>query len=900
MKFMRRVNLSIVAVFSLCGLVSGCGGSGNESTSSGDSAANGVGSAFVNFESGHVRPLALSEDGAFLFATNTPNATLDMFAINDEGLQHLHSVPVGLEPVAVAAYSSDEVWVVNHLSDSISIVDVSLNPPRVIKTLLVGDEPRDIVFAGNNRQLAFVTAAHRGQNGPDDNPVDPELHTPGVGRADVWVFDAENTGSTLGGDPLSVTSLFGDTLRSLAVSADGSKVYAAVMHSGNRTTAIGESGKPVPTISADGTEQPDTGLIVQYDGSGWRDETGSETDSAGIRYDSLVPFSLPDLDVFELSAEPVPELLREFTGVGTTLFNMVVNPESGALYVSNTEALNVNRFEGPGETVPTLTGNFAQSRITVISDEEVAPRNLNPHLDHEQKRATPDERRLSVAQPLGMALSEDGMSIYIAAFASQKIAIYPVADVSADTMQNTEAGQISLSGGGPTGLVLDSKRNKLYVLTRFNNGISIVDPGAGTETGSLLLSNPEPVAVTAGREFLYDAGSTSSHGDSSCGLCHVFGDTDALAWDLGNPDASVVSNPNTFVNALLRPVGVAEFHPLKGPMSTQSLRGLENAGPMHWRGDRTGQSARGNESLEIAAFRDFNGAFPELLGRDGPLSSADMQKFARFALTITYPPNPIRSLDNSLTASQARGLDTYMNKITTGDLFTCNACHTLDPASGHFGTSGLSSVEGDDISQEFKVPHLRNMYQKVGKFGNVGRFSGTEGEFGPQVRGYGFMHDGNMDTLDSFFAGEVFLFDQNPTVNESMRSDVIDFVMAFESDMAPVVGQQVTLSGASDSDTEARVELLLQRAAVTSPRAECDLIAKGVFNNKVTGYLLQADGRFISDTSELLQFTELRDRATQADGAMTFTCVPPGSGTWMGIDRDMDGRLDGENLVTNP
>ena len=35
----------------------------------------------------------------------------------------------------------------NHLSDSVSIVDVASSPPRVVRTLLTCDEPRDIVFA---------------------------------------------------------------------------------------------------------------------------------------------------------------------------------------------------------------------------------------------------------------------------------------------------------------------------------------------------------------------------------------------------------------------------------------------------------------------------------------------------------------------------------------------------------------------------------------------------------------------------------------------------------------------------------------------------------------------------------------------------------------------------------
>ena len=149
------------------------------------------GSSFTLFESGQVRPLTLSPDGRNLFAVNTPDNRLEIFKVTKHGLKHVGSVPVGLEPVAVAARSNTEVWVVNHLSDSVSIVD--LRPghvPRVVRTLLVGDEPRDIVFAGPGRKRAFITAAHRGQNAYGENTGrDPQLTTPGVGRADVWVFD---------------------------------------------------------------------------------------------------------------------------------------------------------------------------------------------------------------------------------------------------------------------------------------------------------------------------------------------------------------------------------------------------------------------------------------------------------------------------------------------------------------------------------------------------------------------------------------------------------------------------------------------------------------------------------------------------------------------------------------
>jgi DNA-binding beta-propeller fold protein YncE len=78
--------------------------------------------SFITFESGHVRPLALSPDGSKLFVVNTPNNTLVIYNITPRGgLFKQAEVSVGLEPVAVAMRHSGEVWVVNHLSDSVSI-----------------------------------------------------------------------------------------------------------------------------------------------------------------------------------------------------------------------------------------------------------------------------------------------------------------------------------------------------------------------------------------------------------------------------------------------------------------------------------------------------------------------------------------------------------------------------------------------------------------------------------------------------------------------------------------------------------------------------------------------------------------------------------------------------------
>ena len=60
---------------------------------------------FTAFESGQVRPLAITPDRKFLLAVNTPDAKLEIFKITNAGLEHRASVPVGLEPVAVAVRS---------------------------------------------------------------------------------------------------------------------------------------------------------------------------------------------------------------------------------------------------------------------------------------------------------------------------------------------------------------------------------------------------------------------------------------------------------------------------------------------------------------------------------------------------------------------------------------------------------------------------------------------------------------------------------------------------------------------------------------------------------------------------------------------------------------------------
>jgi mono/diheme cytochrome c family protein len=399
--------------------------------------------------------------------------------------------------------------------------------------------------------------------------------------------------------------------------------------------------------------------------------------------------------------------------------------------------------------------------------------------------------------------------------------------------------------------------------------------------------DPEPQEVVVGRRFLYDANFTSSRGDSSCSGCHIFGDLDHLAWDLGNPDGVVVQNPGTYnVNtpSFLRN---RNLHPMKGPMTTQSLRGLVRNGPMHWRGDRTGVARDADETLEEQAFEDFNVAFTGLLGRDSQLTTAEIDAFAKFALRLSYPPNPIANLDNTLTAAQAQGAQIY-NTVTSDGITQCNGCHLLNPTQGRFGTDGGLSFEGGVVAEDFKIPHLRNMYQKVGMFAFNTQIQGAP-NLGAQIRGFGYDNIGASGSLTIFLSSPVF------SLSATQRAQVEQFLLAFPSDLNPVVGQQVTVTpaNASRSDVQGRLNLLVQRASVTTPRPECELVARAVLGNEPVGWVMSGQRFVPSSTSDaVVSLQELLDQAATAGAAVTFTCVPPGNGTRIGIDRDIDGIRD--------
>ena len=188
------------------------------------SAACSHAQSFLNFESGHVRPLALSPDGAFLFAVNTPDNRLTIFAAigvrSHPGGRGRRRARAGRRRQRASTRRAipRPGWstICRTASASSTIDDADISLSRVTHTLLVGDEPRDIVIrlhrAGRPR-LRHHGAAR----------AEPAASTcrasPRKASAAPWCGHStpKRQARAPGGTPLSVIELFGDTPRALAV-----------------------------------------------------------------------------------------------------------------------------------------------------------------------------------------------------------------------------------------------------------------------------------------------------------------------------------------------------------------------------------------------------------------------------------------------------------------------------------------------------------------------------------------------------------------------------------------------------------------------------------------------------------------------------------------------------------
>lgn len=818
--------------------------------------------SFVNWETPHVSPLALSPDGRTLLAVNTADARVERFDVSGDAPVPIDSIPVGLDPASVRFRSDAEAWVANHVSDSISIIDLPTG--NVVRTLQTADEPTDIAFAAGR---AFVTCSQANQ---------------------VFVFDLAD----LAAQP-TVLEIQGEDPRALAVSPDGRRVYAAIFESGNHSTLVpwesvsdrrgpyaGVNPPPnrgaafQPAIDPGLPPPPPVSLIVKQD-----PRDGAWLDEQGVGWHDFVTWDQHDHDVAIVDAQTLG--VGYVRGVMNANMHLAVDGD-GRVVVVGTDAFNEVRFE------PNLTGRFVRSLMAVLDGaptpgdvyEPARQIDLNPHLAEAYaagaSRVPPELRIRSIADPRGIALSAEDIA-FITGMGSNNLI--------ATRHSGERLGEVAV-GQGPTGVVLDASRGRAYVLNKFEASVSVIDvsnPRMMREAARVAFFDPTPATIRDGRPFLYDAHRTSGLGVTACAACHLDARTDQLAWDLGDPAGATKPLDQECNRPFLNlPVGSCEdFHPMKGPMTTQTLQNIIGTEPFHWRGDRTG-------------IEEFNPAFVGLLGADRELMPEEMAAFKEFLRTIVFPPNPNRNLDNTLkeripiaasgeTGDPRQGEKIYFNQGIDLGLARCNDCH--DAYERGAGTNHRITPRNLLINphQSIDVPQIRNMYEKSG-FSRDRRDNSV---------GFGHNHDGTIDGLVNFFHIPNFTGFADGEKGERERRDVIAYVMSFSTDTHAGVGAQVTLDRPlpATGATRRRIDTMLEIA----DRGDVGLIVKGRIDGAPRGFVYLGNWVFASDRAAegLVSFDELAGRG-RPGGELTWTLVPAGTQYRMGVDRNEDGIRDGD------
>jgi YVTN family beta-propeller protein len=830
---------------------------------------------FANFETPPVHPIALGPDGRTLAVCNLPDARVELFDVSSGVPVPTGNVAVGLDPVSVRFASSNELWVVNHISSSVSIVDVAAR--TVVATLDTTAGPSDVVFAGTPRR-AWVSCSRTNA---------------------VMVFDP-STRSVVGH-----LAIEGERPRAMAASPDGTRVYVAIFESGNGTTILAKkltelgvfpTGGPVEATNSpyagadpppnDGTNffpamaitnpaPPRVSHLVRKNALGrWMDDNQADwTDwvsGTNAAVSGRVPgWDLPDRDVAIIDTATLE------VSYAHRLMNLcmaiAVNPVTGEISVVGTDGTNEKRFE------PVLQGVFLRVNLALVDPVTRTNRSkdLNPHLDYITRSLPPEQRALGIGDPRGMEWNADGTRAYITGMGSRNLL---VVDANGDRVRS----QPIEVGEGPTGMALDDTHARLYVWNRFSSSISVVDTETDTVVTNVPVFDPTPEIVRKGRRHLYDT-RHSGLGIVSCASCHPDARMDRLAWDLGDPAGKLVTNGN------------AVFHPMKGPMVTQTLQDIITPTnfngrtlsqiSLHWRGDR--------KNLE-----EFNPTFTALLARDTQLATNEMAEFKAMLASISFPPNLFRTFSNTLPVSMplpghfGRSSNGIALPLPSGNAFAgfatfgaCRRCHAPNDGRGSTLTNTFAFLARNGTEGPLLFSQMRSLADKVGMDG-----SSTNGR-----AGFGFMHDGRVDTLSRF------LIDGFRTPTDQSIADLVALMLCFTgSDLALVpsnpsqdvpaaAGRQITFSS---PNAPALLADMLALALRTNGRL--DLVLRGRTNGVLRQWLLRRPTQDFQSDRHGETAPDLASVIAAAAPGNEFTAmlVPQGTGRRLALDRDGDGYLD--------
>lgn len=598
------------------------------------------------FMSPHARPIAANDN--FVFVVNTPADSVDVIDARTNKLAA--RVPVGIDPVSLAIRpDGKEVWVSNHISDSVSVIDTdseSVTYLHVVATIqritpntkqTRFDEPVGIAFASNTKAYIALSSENK-----------------------IAVIDVQSR---------KVNKMLNITAQDpRAIAVRNGKLYVIPFESNNKTQLSGGG-------------QPLEGDLETFDAYQHSIRVNNVL-SLGHVVDIIKHPQVPDRDLYVFDTK-TDELVEVVDSVGTLLYGLAVDSR-GTVYVAQADARNdANGRSGTKKHgLKELENRAFLNQITTVrfNDNEAD----TPHfINLEPLPPKQPEADMALATPFAIQISDDDSTIVATAAGSDKV--FTVDAASGEILGRVDVDAV------PRGIALVSgdngKAQHAWILNAVANTVSYVDvsdPANLSVVETIELEDPTDPIVKQGR-IAFNTATASTTGTFSCASCHPDGHTDQLLWVLNTP---VVTGGNQIM-----------------PRSTMPIRGLRDTEPYHWDGI-PGDPYGGNNSANIHGRDEPNsdvdkpetstrhlidGGLANTMmlvghnskndeGKAGELSSSDRDAMAQFLLSVSYPPAQRRSYTNKVTSRALEGFELFHVK---GDLDgkprpnVCGNCHRM-------------------------------------------------------------------------------------------------------------------------------------------------------------------------------------------------------------------------------
>lgn len=598
------------------------------------------------FMSPHASPIAVNRN--HVFVVNTPADTVDVIHTKTHTI--IRRINVGIDPVGIGVRpDGKEVWIANHISDSVSVIDTDPASPTWLQVIATVqdfdpktratrfDEPIGIAFANNDK--AYIALSSENQ----------------IAVVNVATREVRKKLTITAQDPRAIT-------------VRGDRLYVVPFESNNQTQLSGGTG-------------PIDGKLTTFDAQKHVIDNNNVL-SIGAVLDIVKHPKVPDRDLYVFDTK-TDELTEVVSTLGTLLYGITVDSQ-GRVFIAQTDARNdANGLAGTqNHGLAELENRAFLNQITSVSfdgDSAEEPRFIDLEPLPPQHPA-PGE---ALATPFAIQVSDNDATLVVSAAGSDKL-------FTVDAASGAILGRVEVDAV-PRGIALasdaDGNPTRAWVFNAVANTVSLVNLSDLTHPEvitSIPLQDPTHPAVKRGRMAFNDA-DASTTGTFSCASCHPDGHTDQLLWVLATP---VVTGATQIM-----------------PRSTMPVRGLRDTEPFHWDGI-PGDPYGGNNSANVhgevppnsklgepesAARHLVDGSLATTMrlvgdptvndeGKGGTLTVAERNDLAKFLLSVLYPPAQRRAYTNVLSSEAEKGFKLFH---IDGDLQgkpepnVCGDCHRM-------------------------------------------------------------------------------------------------------------------------------------------------------------------------------------------------------------------------------